>query len=1169
MAAETLQKFDPRRTMHLRGFDRRGAAAALHSAGSTEFQVSGVFRSADDFAVLVLHDIDNRFEHNSIRYLPDADLSGVVLRFDAQYQGLQPLDSPKFQSVPWGRLSYLDMNGSSGAVDLFDGPAGVSVEQVGGSFAAASGVFTFENNGIQAFDRVTLWHQNIAFDHIVPSPVPADPLGEAIDALEAQVNGFDWAAVQPTLALRAERSGLTLKLTAARFGTVAATGAAVDWTSGYKFAGLAAGDSIRIGGADHTIAAVASKEQLTLTAPVASDGAFSYLADRGGADGNMVRVYRLGKNGNFTTTEETVQLSGGSSAAAWRIGIDFTALGIDQLRQCWLTFAPQLADSTEYADTEWDAAFSNIAVTDPNGRRPLAVAAAGSVRLGNRSQAVQYIGASWQDRFGFYDQGRAKVSSNAFGDAVAVSYHCQQTHDLYLGAELGPGGTSIAASLDGDAATAHTTSLDVSPPVVSLVKLRSNVPAGAHQVLVSSDGLGDFVFDHLSAAVPGDVEDPAEVHANRSAATDYDTDATYKIAPQRLVWQLRKLGFEGDVNHFEGNFFQYQRKKRVGTGARNAYQATFSGSWADGDTIFLDIDVFTPGGGTSIGKTVFPADTNATIARHFAHFINGAFVALFAEASGDTLTVKPRANLQGFTLAARIETGNGTGVVSESGDARKGSEGVWEIDASQPQVINYGARKWLEDFAAEIAANGLTTTIAYNLEAYNPPESASEPWAARYFSGEKARTTVGFGSEGEGRVAGGSDTSGIVFEVPSHGYESGDYAAVEGFTPAGQPESDGSWRVTVVDADHIRLDQATGLGDFNPSPADEDADKQVVRRSLKTDHLAPNAVVTDFLKRVFVETADIQASAGLTPRLQLGEQLWWFFSDWSADIDSATAAAPIALNIPGHGRSTGETVVVAGVKGVEQANGTWTITVVDANVISLDGSDGTAAGADAQRDTGDPADVWHIVGGSMAFYDEETKADAATALSRPLALFHSQDSDPALNGGADADFLRDRLQTHLEAIVSHVRATHPAAEFELLYPYDVLHPDVYHSQALPYPQGGRLNHHVSTPPIWKTQADSARRLKVEALSWGSYYRDLDRAKDAISLWNGGAGFTWPRSSTTYLLPWFNGGTAWRREYLLALKHGPLSIAFWALDHKKLLEWPGLPKPGRRSGYWGR
>lgn len=111
-----------------------------------------------------------------------------------------------------------------------------------------------------------------------------------------------------------------------------------------------------------------------------------------------------------------------------------------------------------------------------------------------------------------------------------------------------------------------------------------------------------------------------------------------------------------------------------------------------------------------------------------------------------------------------------------------------------------------------------------------------------------------------------------------------------------------------------------------------------------------------------------------------------------------------------------------------------------------------------------------------------------------------------------------------------------------------------------------MNHHVSTPPIWKTQADADRRLKIEALSWGAFYRTTERAKTAMALWKGPA-FSWPEQDTTYLLPWFNAGSPWEREYLLSLLHGPSHITFWALDHKRLLEWRDLPKPIRRSRFF--
>lgn len=1128
--------------MQLRGFDRRGATAALYAATETSFNVSGVFRSADDFAVVILHDADNNFEHHSMRYLPDGDLSGMTLEMDFDYAGLQPIDSAKFESIPWRSLSFIRMDGSSGVIDLFDQ---AETTRVGGTYSAAEGAFTFVDGGVQGFDRVTLWYRNMAFDHIVAATPPADPVGVAIDDLVAQINGADWPAQGPPVALRAEKSGVQLKVRAARWATVDVNGATVTWTSGQKFTGLDPAGTVLLNGAAHAIQSVDSQTQITLTAPAGTLSGANFLADRGGVDGDMVRLYRLAKNSRLTTSEETVQLTGGSSAAVWRVKIDFSGLGIDQLRQCWLTLAPALADSTDYVETEWDAVFTNVTVTDPNGNRPLTIAGPGSVRYNSGDSRAEYQGAGWQIREGFFDLGRARATSG-FGDRVTQRYACTQAHDVWIGVLLQPGGASASVQLDGDGVTSLSTQLFAEPPVLSLRKVRSNVAAGLHELAVSCDGNGELVYDCLVASVPGDVSDPAATFANRSAAIDYDTDATYKLPPQRVVWQLERLGMAGDVNLFEGNFFHYQRRKRAGTGHRNQYTATFTGPWSNGDAVFVNL------GGIDVGKSVFPTDDGTTIARHFAYFINSTFSGVYAEHSGDVLTIHPRANLLGFDVSSRVEIGGGA--IAESGSLRKGSEGIWELDPDPALKLNYGARMWLADYLAEIAAKGWTTTIAYNLEGYNPPETPADRWASRYFDGSPVRTAVGFGSEAEARVEALTDATPAVATAPAHGLETGDRVRLEGFTPAGLPNADGTWTVTVLDPDTFQLEGSTGRGDFLTSAPDS----QVVRRRLLTTHLSPNPVVTDFLKAVYLETADMQSAAGLTPRLQLGEQLWWFFSDRAISISSATASAPINLFVGAHGLSTGDTAIVAGVKEVPQANGTWTITVLDADRVSLDGSDGTAAPGDTTFAQG------MLTGGSMAFYDEETKAEAAALLGRPLVKFTSQDSDPA-TAQADADFLRDRLEDHLEAIVSHVRATHPTAVFELLYPHDVLDPSVYHTLDRPFPQGGRLNHHVSTPPVWKTQADAARRLKLEALSWGAFYRNVDRARTAMTIWKG-PDFDWPETAVTYLLPWFNAGTPWQREYLTALREGPSTIVFWALDHKRLLEWRELPRPAARSRY---
>ena len=60
-------------------------------------------------------------------------------------------------------------------------------------------------------------------------------------------------------------------------------------------------------------------------------------------------------------------------------------------------------------------------------------------------------------------------------------------------------------------------------------------------------------------------------------------------------------------------------------------------------------------------------------------------------------------------------------------------------------------------------------------------------------------------------------------------------------------------------------------------------------------------------------------------------------------ITAATNASPIVLTAVAHGMSTGDTGLVAGVLGNTAANGTWTVTRVDADHLSLNGSTGNGS----------------------------------------------------------------------------------------------------------------------------------------------------------------------------------------------------------------------------------
>lgn len=189
--------------MSLRGFDGFGAAAAITQASASGFTATGVFRDAADFAVVVLFDADDFWGHPRLKYLPDFNLAGLVLSFDLLYNGLQPLDSAKFPTIDWAYLDLALADGSSAQVPLF-----AHATQAGGNYLAASAVFTITASPAVAFDRVTLWYENVAFDYIASGGETAT---EVASILAGQVN-------TQTQDLVAVASGASITITAAKPG---------------------------------------------------------------------------------------------------------------------------------------------------------------------------------------------------------------------------------------------------------------------------------------------------------------------------------------------------------------------------------------------------------------------------------------------------------------------------------------------------------------------------------------------------------------------------------------------------------------------------------------------------------------------------------------------------------------------------------------------------------------------------------------------------------------------------------------------------------------------------------------------------------------------------------------------------------------------------------------
>ncbi len=986
--------------MQLRGFDDLGASAAIHAATVSSFKVSGIFRDPADFAVLVLYDADNFYEHPRLKYLPDTNFDGLTLSFDVHYSGLMPLDSPKYPTIDWPFLDVIHPDSSTSQIRLFD-----HAVQTGGEYTAASGQFVIQDNGLHEYDRITLWYQNIAFDYIAPKvscsfAFYASGVGtvhsitvagsvyaytEVADVSSAQVAQAVAAAAGASAYVSAATSANTVSLRArktdgAGFAVSSSAGGGTYTLYGVGAAAIAANLASQVNGVNWPGMGII----LPLTA--SSDGATLNIATtRPGYDGNMIRMYAVWKNESLRAASATAAFSGGSSDATWRVTLSFSdleKLKTPQIRQMWLTFAPPLAMGAAFEDTEWQAVFTNWGVTGAESTKALQVAAAGSIRIEEDSPSCRYSGV-WVTETGFYSGSFARRAS-AVNNSVTVRYHCPVTHDLWIGTSLYADRGVAGVRLNSDAETDLDCHMAVEPAVITRRKVRTQVPGGGHTLTLRLKSGSYFYFDFMEAVVAGDVPDALPERLRISPALDYSTDHSYKLPPARIHWMMDKLGFAGPMNTYIGVFWWNQRKR---TGAvLPAAQIAFGGTFDSGDQIFVNI------GGQSVGKTVFPNETNDTFALHFANFINETYVGVWAEAAGNTLAITTRSPkpAYSYTLSAWKEPSTGSsGTVTTSGSLQNGQAGKWEVDPLQSPPLNRGAREWLADHYAEGHARGRQMMTAASMELVNPPAG----YAAVFPDGKIVETSVGFGT-------------------------------------------------------------------------------------LNSSHCALSTNMLNLQKSVFKTIADLQAAAGLTPAVQFGEMLWWFFTNYSA-------ANP---------------------------------------------------------------------GGGMAFYDDDTKAAAQAALGRPLAIFRTPTDEP---NGPDALFLRNRLRDHAAAIAAYVKSFHPGTQVELLFPYDVNHPEPAGIHNL----GGKLNRYVNFPAEWETKpASPFDYIKMEALDFGAWCRDLDLAETAILF---PLGLGWPRDSVRYLVPVFTGGYPWNKEYMIAVRENVANVNLWAFDHVCIYGWPPQELAGMR------
>ncbi|MEZ5398304.1 MAG: hypothetical protein R2729_01465 [Bryobacteraceae bacterium] len=224
---ETLEKLRPNRDLQVY-FERPSAIAAISEASSNGFVLSGTWRQQFDWAVVEWNQ-HNTFEHPAFRYLPDGDLSGIVLTYEEERDNCILPDSDLYDTVDWPYLRIWTRE--NGVDDFFKVRLMDHATAVAGAYAPASAEMELTGSPT-AGDYVGI---SFGEEHHTYLVLASDTLESILTAIETSVNASSTLTAERIgTTLRLEVSGAVLGESGNRLGvygyvTGAATESWVDW----------------------------------------------------------------------------------------------------------------------------------------------------------------------------------------------------------------------------------------------------------------------------------------------------------------------------------------------------------------------------------------------------------------------------------------------------------------------------------------------------------------------------------------------------------------------------------------------------------------------------------------------------------------------------------------------------------------------------------------------------------------------------------------------------------------------------------------------------------------------------------------------------------------------------------------------------------------------------
>ena len=660
----TLQKLTPNRDLQC-FFFRPSSIAALSDTSDSGFTVSGTWRQQFDWTVIEWNR-DNVYEHPAFRSLPDGDLSGLVLTYEETRTNCIPLDSDLFPTVDWPFLRvWAGDNGSEVIyfVKLHDPAYATPIE---GSFVNAFADFTLTGT-VTTGDFVGLAYLEEHFTHqLFFDDTPQTAAQAIVDAINTS----------PILKAIRLSSTSTVRV--------------------YYTAGAAIADSTT------------------------------------GANGNRIGIYSYNSGSGTLVWDSPAQnLTGGASPSKWRITLAFSsvvdrdgnAIPWTKVRKLRWTYAADM-QAGAYARSEFDVVVSNWTVSGSG--RAYSVAGPGSRRYENDTTGLVYAG-SWNVSQGNFSGGTIHWTQTT-GSSVGYSYTAAQTHTLYLGTRYTANGATLAILVDGAPPAIPSPTLLISGEGVLIRWPIGQYSPGVHTVQVTHNGAvgTDFYFDFLETAVPSTSLPSFDDQPVMTAATDWDTDHSIALAPERTAWFVDLLGFKGRANNYVGALWFYEL---VSTGQVYA-SGTIAFSGTPVPSSIVTIRLGKDGQSTSLDavltKLIHVGDTTATLATVYAQELNRGYTSVWASASGSTVTICSRAmggDGNHLTLAAPSPPSGLT--VTVSAYFSGGVDGEWRTDLTATPRLNRAVRDWMLSYLTALHGYGIDAACAFSMELQHGDPSPS------------------------------------------------------------------------------------------------------------------------------------------------------------------------------------------------------------------------------------------------------------------------------------------------------------------------------------------------------------------------------------------------------------------------------------------------------------